>query len=425
MSTKGIVETEENIPVNTTEEIAEPEQGRSVRTRRLTEKGRASQKDLLSKQLNAAYSKIKRQCNLFSDLLLSNDVDLVHKESANLDTRLSEAEELHNRLLEVLLEDEQPMQLSKHEEIDDHVFKIKQQICSWSKSQDVGSRSGRSASRRSGSRSSRHRSVDTHRSKASSKQSVASKRSTLSENQLKIASLEAEQKVLEQRQHATKVELESKLQHETAKLESEKIIVQQKIIKAKLEEEMLPQPEVKASVKLQVSQNKHRDDKNEAQTAEKNKEENQVIDVMKKLIDLQAAPDIEIDVFSGDPLEYRYFRTTFREVVETKVHDAGGRLTRLLKFTCGDAKELIKHCIYEERSTCFDVAISLLDKEYGNQQVIVNRYLQELRHWPAIKLNDAKEYKRFYRFLRSGTTFQKDGKLKELDSESIIRSLIL
>jgi hypothetical protein len=57
--------------------------------------------------------------------------------------------------------------------------------------------------------------------------------------------------------------------------------------------------------------------------------------------------------------------------------------------------------------------------------VIVNRYLQELRHWPAIKLNDAKEYKRFYRFLRSGTTFQKDGKLKELDSESIIRSLIL
>ena len=171
----GIGDTEDNAPP-TLEATTETEQSRSVRLRTQTDKGRSYQKDLISKQLSAVYSKIKRQCNLFTDLLLSNDVDMVHKESANLDMRLSEAEELHNRILAVLLADEHAMQLSEHEKIDDHVFKIKQQICSWLKSQDVASRSGRSASRRSGSRASRHRSAETHRSKGSSKQSAASKR---------------------------------------------------------------------------------------------------------------------------------------------------------------------------------------------------------------------------------------------------------
>ena len=33
----------------------------------------------------------------------------------------------------------------------------------------------------------------------------------------------------------------------------------------------------------------------------------------------------------------------FNQVVEEKVSDQMGRLTRLLKFTDGEAKELIKH----------------------------------------------------------------------------------
>ena len=35
----------------------------------------------------------------------------------------------------------------------------------------------------------------------------------------------------------------------------------------------------------------------------------------------------------------------FREVVESKVDDPRGKLTRLIKYTSGDARELIKHCI--------------------------------------------------------------------------------
>jgi hypothetical protein len=109
---------------------------------------------------------------------------------------------------------------------------------------------------------------------------------------------------------------------------------------------------------------------------------------MKQLISLLTAPDADIDVFSGNPLDFRYFRTTFRESVEKKVPDSRGRLTRLLKYTTGDAKDLIKHCIYESADGCFDAAISLLEREYGNRQVVVNSFLNQLKSWPAVKLND-------------------------------------
>ena len=98
---------------------------------------------------------------------------------------------------------------------------------------------------------------------------------------------------------------------------------------------------------------------------------------------------------------------------------------RLYKYTAGDAKELIKHCIREEKSTCFDEAISLLDREYGDKQLLATFYLNKLRQWPQVPLNDACAYKKLHRFLLGGLTYKRDGKLVELDSESVIRTCIL
>ena len=58
-----------------------------------------------------------------------------------------------------------------------------------------------------------------------------------------------------------------------------------------------------------------------------------MIEVMMKLVDLHTAPGVDLDELRGDPLEYTYFRAAFRDVVERKVTDPRGRLTRLLKYT--------------------------------------------------------------------------------------------
>ena len=66
---------------------------------------------------------------------------------------------------------------------------------------------------------------------------------------------------------------------------------------------------------------------------------------MNKLLRQQAASDGDINIFSGDPVDYHYFTVVFEEVVEKKIDDPQGRLTRLIKYTDGEPKEMIKHCI--------------------------------------------------------------------------------
>ena len=64
---------------------------------------------------------------------------------------------------------------------------------------------------------------------------------------------------------------------------------------------------------------------------------------MKQLL----ASDVEVDVFDCNQLDFQYFMTLFHEVVEKRIDDSRGRLTRLLKYTSVNAKEMIKHCVQE------------------------------------------------------------------------------
>ena len=75
--------------------------------------------------------------------------------------------------------------------------------------------------------------------------------------------------------------------------------------------------------------------------------DSEIAQMMSKLLRQQAAPEVDIVVFTGDPTEYHYFLAVFEEVVEKKIDDARGRLTRLIKCTDGEPKEIIKHFIQQ------------------------------------------------------------------------------
>ena len=151
---------------------------------------------------------------------------------------------------------------------------------------------------------------------------------------------------------------------------------------------------------------------------------------MKHLADLcrhlktQSAPDLEMDYFSGDPLQYQYFSALFRELVEKKVDDPLGRLGRLIHYTQGEAKELIQHCIQLPQPDGFNLARELLEKEYGDPHKIDAAYMKELNSWKVIKYNDLQDFKRYYRFLLKCDTNRKGGtSLRLLDNPETLRNL--
>ena len=80
----------------------------------------------------------------------------------------------------------------------------------------------------------------------------------------------------------------------------------------------------------------------------------------------------------------------FSEVVETKMYYLRGRLTRLIKYTMGEPKELIKHYIQLPHDHGYQTAVTLLEKTYGNPHKIL--YRREVKDWPQIKFGDAKAF---------------------------------
>ena len=55
-------------------------------------------------------------------------------------------------------------------------------------------------------------------------------------------------------------------------------------------------------------------------------------------------PQVNLDVFTGNPLDYQNFIAVFEESVDSQFVDDQQKLTRLLQYTGGVAKAAIKHC---------------------------------------------------------------------------------
>ena len=93
-----------------------------------------------------------------------------------------------------------------------------------------------------------------------------------------------------------------------------------------------------------------------------------------KLIQQEGAPEVDRDTFSGDPLEYHYFMEVFKEVVEKKIENPREGLTRLIKYTTGEAKDLIKHCMQQPSAEGYENAMELLESRCGDPLKILESY---------------------------------------------------
>ena len=67
-------------------------------------------------------------------------------------------------------------------------------------------------------------------------------------------------------------------------------------------------------------------------------------------------------------------------------------MTRLIDYTKGEAKELVKHCIQQPTEVCYDNAKNLLMRRYGDPHKIMSK-------WPQVRQGDAAAYRKFYNFL--------------------------
>ena len=79
-------------------------------------------------------------------------------------------------------------------------------------------------------------------------------------------------------------------------------------------------------------------------------------------------------------MNFHYFMAVFNETVEKKVDNPIGKLTWLIKYTKGDAKEMVRNCIQLPAEIGFETTKRLLTKRYGDRYKIIAAYRKEIKH---------------------------------------------
>ena len=321
----------------------------------------------------------------------------------------------HEEYCELLDAENQQQEEGSLDDLDQDVFNFKHRIHSWLKEATQKSSKGSRCSS-SSKKSNSSRSSASNKSSGSSRSSTKSK---LLEEKARIAKLEAEATLMMEQQKAETQAKMFQLQREVVRAKAraqvyagytKDVETKTDIIETELKDEVTlsrhqrsskhSQPHSCMRVTDTLQPNNKDDDRVKKSMKQKNSAasnlkalkddgaDSEMAQMMSKLLRQQAAPEVDIDVFTGDPTEYHYFLAVFEEVVEKKIDDARGRLTRLIKYTGGEPIEMIKHCIQQPANIGYKNARSLLEQKYGNPHSIIAAYRREIKTWPQLKPAD-------------------------------------
>jgi len=133
-------------------------------------------------------------------------------------------------------------------------------------------------------------------------------------------------------------------------------------------------------------------------------------------------PKVEVEHFDGNPMKYHTFLSVFDEHVHKTSLEPSVKLTRLIQYTTGKAKEAIESCVllggkgYEE-------ARAILKQRFGDDFIISNHVIKNIRFGKPVKTPE--ELQRFCDELtRCKAVLTSMRRLQEIDTQSSVVDIV-
>ncbi|XP_068136058.1 uncharacterized protein [Hyperolius riggenbachi] len=106
---------------------------------------------------------------------------------------------------------------------------------------------------------------------------------------------------------------------------------------------------------------------------------------------LTRLPTPEPTVFSGDPLKFIEWSTSFEALIARRCPNSADKLFYLQKYVSGKAKSALEGSFYREDEEAYKQAWEKLNARYGHPFVVQRAFRERLNSWPQI---GSKEYVR-------------------------------
>lgn len=235
---------------------------------------------------------------------------------------------------------------------------------------------------------------------SSQQQSITAKRA---ECAAQLAAKEAEVKMEEaiaiQRQELKRLEDQRDLQVIAAKLkvysEAEEIEAHCQDREALLEETSNRTPP--KTIKIERACSDKQMNKDEQMNTTKN--DSLLIQAIHDSMVLTRLPAPEPCVFSGDPLNFLEWSTSFKTLIEKRCTNAADKLFYLQKYISGEARSVLEGTFFRKDAEAYDQAWEMLNTRYGHPFVIQRAFREKLNNWPKIGARDSVKLRQFSDFL--------------------------
>ena len=112
-------------------------------------------------------------------------------------------------------------------------------------------------------------------------------------------------------------------------------------------------------------------------------------------------PKRELMSFDGDPKGYPRFIKGFEVKVERRVKDYDERLTFLIQYCRGAAKEAIENCIMLPPEQGYREAKDILRKNFGQKHIVVRAFIEKAIRGPQIRASEPDKLSQLARDMRN------------------------
>ena len=161
-----------------------------------------------------------------------------------------------------------------------------------------------------------------------------------------------------------------------------------------------------------------------------------LIEILKKQNDItlllaqnqarSSLPHAEPEIFSGeDPINYKSFKLSFERAIGTKTQGYADLYCYLVKYTSGEAQNIVKSYNCGNVELAYKNAFKQLDQKYGNQYSVANHYLSKLEVWPIMKKDDSVALRELSNFLQQCQSMMSGmSSMNQLNGPKEIRDIV-
>ena len=443
-----------------------------TRERKLTEKGKAYQLELLKRKRAAAYTSLSKKLqDAIVILEHSTRLEILEIERDALDVQKDEFNQAH-MAYEELLDSQEDQEASYHwfDRRDREFQECRMRICEKIQALE------RKSNERSTVKSLRSESV-TSKSTRSSLLSSASAHSRKVKAAAKAAKLEAQMQFLDQEAEAKKLRITKELAMANAERNAMKALeeeeqaaaARQRSMDARLRsikteetrrpvtpeqlglplrsERSLPPVKSELASSIVKSESPHGASTNPfypspwiPQTEETRSPSaseaalQEIVRLQAKQTELSALitehqklstlPVQEPPVFSGDFFDYPIFMRAFEAIIESRVKEDKERLYFLNKYTSEKANDAVKVFVTQSSGNGYERAKKLLAERFGDPYRVSEAYKSRLRKWPTISEGDSSGLQLFSDFLGQCEEAMKSLQyMNDLDSTEVLKEV--